>query len=142
MSDPATGPGQSVLTSGARSDSICVTRADLRNPAESDALVQLLDAYARDPIGEGQGLCPSTRRRLVPALRAFPGALVLLAWQAQCPVGLAVCFPSFSTFRAAPVLNVHDLAVIPSARRLGVGSRLLAAIEEEGYTVTGSKTGD
>lgn len=95
------------------------------------AVVDLLDAYARDPLGAGTALSVSIRQRLIEGLRAFPGALILLAWQRDRPVGLAVCFPSFSTFRAAPVLNIHDLAVMPSARRLGVATRLLAAVEDE-----------
>ena len=45
------------------------------------------------------------------------------------PAGIAVCFFGFSTFRARPLLNVHDLAVMPKYRRQGVGSALLRECE-------------
>jgi ribosomal protein S18 acetylase RimI-like enzyme len=35
----------------------------------------------------------------------------------------------YSTFRARPLLNLHDLAVQPEARERGVGGALLAAVE-------------
>jgi GNAT superfamily N-acetyltransferase len=109
----------------------CVRPADLNEPSEARAVLDLLDAYARDPMGDRTGLPPSTRERLIPALKGFRGGLVLLAWQGRRPVGVCVCFPGLSTFRAAPVINIHDLAVLPDARRLGVASRLLRAVEDE-----------
>jgi ribosomal protein S18 acetylase RimI-like enzyme len=41
-----------------------------------------------------------------------------------------VCFFGLSTFRARPLLNVHDLAVLPQHRGKGVGRALLGAAEE------------
>jgi ribosomal protein S18 acetylase RimI-like enzyme len=64
-------------------------------------------------------------------LEAVPHHLVLLAFVDEGPVGLAICFQGFSTFLAQPLLNVHDLAVLPEARGRGVGDALLAAIEAE-----------
>jgi len=40
-----------------------------------------------------------------------------------------VCFRGFSTFAAAPLINVHDLAVVPGFRGQGIGRRLLEAVE-------------
>jgi GNAT superfamily N-acetyltransferase len=82
-------------------------------------------------MGDGAALPEATRQRLVPALRKFPGVLILLAWDGEHPVGTAVCFTGFSTFRARPLINIHDLAVLPSHRRLGVGTRLLEAVANE-----------
>jgi ribosomal protein S18 acetylase RimI-like enzyme len=42
---------------------------------------------------------------------------------------VAVCFLGFSTFAARPLLNVHDLAVLPECRGKGVGRALLEAAE-------------
>ena len=110
---------------------IQIRPADLDCPEEAEAVVALLDAYAADPMGSGEPLARDVRNRLVPALRQVPGHLVLLAFARQHAVGLAVCFQGFSTFRARPLLNIHDLAVLPDHRRRGVATALLAAVEAQ-----------
>jgi ribosomal protein S18 acetylase RimI-like enzyme len=64
-------------------------------------------------------------------LAQVPGAFSLIARVAGEPVGLAICFTGFSTFAAAPLVNIHDLAVLPAHRGRGIGRALLAAIEAE-----------
>jgi len=44
------------------------------------------------------------------------------------PVGFALYFFTYSTFRARPTLYLEDLFVVPAARRQGVGTRLLGAL--------------
>jgi GNAT superfamily N-acetyltransferase len=110
--------------------SIEIHEANLADPRDAEALLDVLDSYARDPMGGGVALAPDVRRRLVPALREQSQALILLAREAQQPIGLATCFFGFSTFAARPLLNVHDLAVLPEFRGRGVGRALLAAAEE------------
>jgi ribosomal protein S18 acetylase RimI-like enzyme len=107
-----------------------IVEADLANPRHAAAVVAVLDTYASDPVGGGKPLAPDVRQRLVPALREQPTALVLLAFDGDEPVGIAACFFGFSTFKARPLLNIHDLAVIPSHRGKGVGPALLRAAEE------------
>jgi ribosomal protein S18 acetylase RimI-like enzyme len=62
-------------------------------------------------------------------LVAFPGAVSLLATVDGKPVGLLNAFLGFSTFKARPLMNVHDIAVMPQWRAQGVGQALLQAIE-------------
>ena len=47
---------------------IRVVRADYANLAHAAALVALLDAYALDPMGGGEGLTDFAKAALVPAL--------------------------------------------------------------------------
>lgn len=108
---------------------IDIITANLSDPAHALALLTVLDAYAADPMGAGHRLAPEVRQRLIPALRVLPGAYQLLALAGDEPVGAAVCFTGFSTFRAMPLTNIHDLAVLPGWRRQGVGGRLLARVE-------------
>jgi len=111
-------------------DRVEVVDADLGDVAHARAIVDVLDSYASDPIGGGAPLRADVRERLVPALRKHPGSCVLLALAASAePVGIAICFLGFSTFEARPLLNLHDLAVIPDARGRGIGRALLHAVE-------------
>jgi ribosomal protein S18 acetylase RimI-like enzyme len=109
-----------------------ITTTNLGSPADTAALVEVLDTYARDPMGGGKALSGEVCARLVPDLRArvlSGDAVVLIARRGGQPVGVAVCFTSYSTFSARPVLNLHDLAVVPEARGQGVGRALLSAVE-------------
>ena len=109
---------------------LLVREADFAAARDAAAIVDVLDSYASDPVGGGQPLRAEVRKRLVPALREHATALVLLAFAAERPVGIAVCFYGFSTFEAKPLLNIHDLAVIPEYRGKGVGHALLRAAED------------
>lgn len=82
-------------------------------------------------MGGGAPLREDVRARLGADLgeRAAGGAaVVLLALAGGAAVGVAVCFAGYSTFRARPLLNLHDLAVLPGARGRGVGEALLAGV--------------
>ncbi len=107
-----------------------IREANLADAAEAAGFLAVLDSYAADEMGGTAPLDPDVRQRLVPALREQPGALVLLAFEAEQVVGLATCFFGFSTFAARPLLNVHDLAVLPAFRGRGVGRALLNAAAE------------
>lgn len=104
-------------------------RVNYRDAADRSALLQLLDQYARDPMGGGIALDPAVHTRLCDDLARQPGAVSFIAWQGPTAVGLINCFTGYSTFKAQPLLNVHDIAVAPDARGQGVGQALLAAAE-------------
>ena len=108
---------------------IQITEADLSRTAHQKAVLALIDAYARDPIGDGRPLADDVRERLIPGLQKHPTALIFLAWKDAQPVGIAVCFYGFSTFAARPLINIHDFAVLPGLRGHGIGKRLLKAVE-------------
>lgn len=110
---------------------VTITHADFADPADGAAVVAVLDAYARDPMGGGKPLPADVRERLVPAMARVPGAFALLARVEGEAVGLATCFMGFSTFAAAPLVNIHDVSVIPSHRGRGVARALFAAVEDE-----------
>ncbi len=108
---------------------LVIREADLAAAGDAAAIVTVLDSYASDPAGGGGPLSPEVRGQLVPALRAHPTALVLLAFVGSEPAGIAVGFFGLSTFQARPLLNIHDLAVIPAYRGKGVGRALLQEAE-------------
>lgn len=123
-------PGR--MSSGA---SLRVCRADYANPIHADALVSLLDAYAGDPMGGGEPLSEFAKLNLVAALAARPQAFSVLAFDAVDgtsrvrPIGLVNCIEGFSTFACQPLVNVHDVAVLPEYRGQRVAEKMLALAE-------------
>ena len=109
---------------------ITTLRADYADPAHAAALVLLLDAYASDPAGGGQGLSAFAKANLVPGLAARPQAYSVLAFDGEQPVGLVNCIEGFSTFACKPLVNVHDVAVLASHRGRGVAEQMLALAEQ------------
>jgi GNAT superfamily N-acetyltransferase len=57
-----------------------------------------------------------------------PAAEVLLAEVDGRPVGFALFFPTFSTFRGQPGLYLEDIFVRPEHRGRGIGKALLSTI--------------
>ena len=112
-------------------ESVRIIEADLDRPEHHRAVVELLNAYAADPMGNGAPLSAEVRRELIPGLRRHPTTVIFLAWQRDEAVGIAVCFRGFSTFQAKPLINIHDLAVLPVCRGQGVGRQLLEAVERK-----------
>src|SRR6187399_1620498 len=112
-----------------------VVDADLARSEHQHAIVELLNAYSRDPMGNGNPLPAEVRRDLIRGLREHPTTLVFLAYVGGVPAGLAICFRGFSTFAARPLINIHDLAVLPEQRGLGIGRLLLDAIADKGRSL-------
>ena len=107
-----------------------VREADFDDERDTNGFIAVLDSYASSAVGGGRALSRDVRERVVPMLRQHPTALVLLALVDDERVGIAVCFYGLSTFRARPLLNIHDLAVLPAYQGKGVGPALLEAAEE------------
>ncbi len=120
----------SVYDDAKRSDERAHSPADLADARDAESVVMLLNAYATELVGGGTPLPPHVRQQLIAGLNNVPRALTLLAFVDDAPVGIAVCFVGFSTFRAQPLLNVHDLAVLPGYRRNGIARALLQAAED------------
>jgi ribosomal protein S18 acetylase RimI-like enzyme len=108
-----------------------IIEADLDRAEHQQAVIELIDAYAADPMGNGRPLSADVRRDLIGGLRQHPTTLIFLAWQDGRAIGIAVCFLGFSTFHARPLINIHDLAVLPDCRGQGIGRRLLDAVAEK-----------
>jgi GNAT superfamily N-acetyltransferase len=86
------------------------------------ALIRELAAYERLA-----GEAVATEADLAMALFGErPFAEVVLACRDAAPLGYALFFHNFSSFRSKPGLYVEDLFVRPAARGHGVGRRLFA----------------
>ncbi len=111
-------------------DSLVICATDLTQPQHAVAWLDLLDHYARDPMGGGDGLSDYAKLNLVHTIREVPGFHGALAWLDGEAVGLIDCFAGFSTFAAKPLLNVHDIVVHASRRGQGIGQALLVWAEQ------------
>jgi ribosomal protein S18 acetylase RimI-like enzyme len=110
---------------------IRIVEADLSLAQHKEAVLAMVDAYSRDPMGNGKPLDSDVRAQLIRGLQEHPTTLIYLAFDEDNPVGAAVCFIGFSTFAAKPLINVHDFVVLPAVRGKGVGRRLLEAVEKK-----------
>jgi len=106
-----------------------LARVRYDDPAHAAALVDLLDAYARDPAGGGEPLSDFARANLVDELAARPFIFSVLAFDDDTPVGLVNAIEGFSTFACRPLVNVHDVVVLPSHRGRGIAAQLFAEVE-------------
>ncbi len=109
--------------------------ADLDLPAHQQAIISLLDMYCRDEFGSGKPLSDATKSGLIEGLKQARGICFLAETGSPTDtrefIGFALCLPSFSSFRAMPIINIHDIAVAPGHRGKGVGRALLQGVEEE-----------
>ncbi len=110
------------------SEAVIVT-VDLDRSEHQQAVLAMTAAYALDPMGNGGPLPHDVLERLVPGLRSHPTTLIFLAYVGDVAVGIATCFLGFSTFAARPLINIHDLSVLPEYRGRGIGKALLHAVE-------------
>ena len=113
-----------------------VCRADYANATHAAALLSLLDAYARDPMGGAEPLSEFAKTNLIAALVERPQAFSVLAFgdagigAGETPVGLVNCIEGFSTFACRPLVNVHDIAVLSAYRGQRVAQKMLQLVQE------------
>ncbi|WP_370592130.1 GNAT family N-acetyltransferase [Reinekea sp. G2M2-21] len=110
---------------------INIQRVDYHNPRQAADLVAMLNAYAQDEMGGGSPLKAQVQETLAAEMAKFPGAFSFVCYVDDQPVGLANCFMAFSTFKAKPIVNIHDIAVFSTHRGLGLSQKLLQAVEDE-----------
>ena len=110
---------------------INIIEADFSNENHRKAILKILNTYAKDPMGMNMPLDDEVKNSLIQKLSQFPLAVSLIAFDGDQPAGIANCFYGFSTFSAKKILNIHDLAVSPSYRRMGIGRKLICAVEKK-----------
>lgn len=107
-----------------------IVRADLSNQSHADAIIYLLNEYARDIMGGGEDLSSFVKTNLISALQKRQGVHIVLAFIEDKPAGLANCFEGFSTFACKPLLNIHDITVTPEFRGRGLSKKIMAKVED------------
>ena len=114
----------------------------LDSKSDREAFRELLDHYARQDTGAGQALSHEVLACVAERFAAHPNTLLFLAEQLPAVqqsvpgpsnsriVGMATCIGGFSTFRAQPLINIHDLIVHGDYQRQGIGGQLIQAVRQ------------
>lgn len=108
-----------------------IVEVDLSNKKHADAVLTVTNRYAKDPMGRGASLSDSTQRTLITELKKIPMYIGFVAFIDGKPAGLANCFYTLSSFKAAPVINIHDLIVMPDYRSMGIGKALIGTVTKK-----------
>ncbi len=107
-----------------------IVKADLSVENHGNAIVRLMDEYARDPMGGGKRLSDYARINLISKLSRLNNCHIVLAFVDRQPAGLVNCFEGFSTFACQPLLNIHDVIVSANYRGKGLSKLMLVAVEQ------------
>jgi ribosomal protein S18 acetylase RimI-like enzyme len=110
--------------------SIEIISADLALCDHANAIISLMDEYAQDPMGGGQGLSNYAKTHLISELAQRKTAYAILAFVDSNPAGLLICLEGFSTFACQPLLNIHDAIVSVAYRGRGLSKLMLQAAEK------------
>lgn len=111
---------------------IYITPVDFSSPQHQVDFWKLLNMYATDLMGGGNPIDARLQQKLFTDLQSSPIAYSFLAYdENKLPVGLLNSFLGYSTFNAAPLLNIHDLVVHPEYRGKGIAKQLMRAAENQ-----------
>lgn len=106
-----------------------ISEANLQDPADRNAIIQLNQAFAHDG---GIQLAPEQPAALDTLLATHPTIFAFLAWDEEHEtIGYALCHFTISSFAGVPAANVHDLYVVPGARGTGVAQALMEQFESK-----------
>ena len=108
-----------------------VRLADYNSLRDGQAIIGLLDQYARDPMGGAQPLSNKVRDNLMSELQHIAGAFTVLCFIERRAIGLVNCFQGFSTFKCQPLINIHDVVVHHDFRGQGLSLRMLNHVQHE-----------
>lgn len=103
--------------------------ADLTNERHAADFMNVLAAYAEDPMGGGGPLSEYTLQNLIPKLKEVKNHILVLCYVDQEIAGICNCFIGFSSFKAKPLINIHDFAILPIFRGKGLSKPMLDKIE-------------
>jgi ribosomal protein S18 acetylase RimI-like enzyme len=107
-----------------------ITPVDYFNTRHAQDLTQLLNEYAQDAMGGQQALSESAQKNLCKTLAKMNTAHSFICYVDNQAAGLINCFEGFSTFKAKPLLNIHDVYINSKYRGLGISQKLLNTVEE------------
>ena len=128
-----------MITETKVSEEVKIIKADLDNPKHAADIVNIVDLFAKDPMGQDEGLSEEVRVDMIAEMKKIPTTMTYIAYLEEKVLGIVTCFIGYSTFTASKTFKIHDVAVHPDARGMGVGTKLLDAVQDEAKKMGCSK---
>lgn len=97
---------------------------------DQQALFTLMNAYMMDKMGIEEELSSEHFKQILIGLQQQCNYRGIVVTKDDEAVGLANCFVNFSTFKAKPLLNIHDFIILPKYRELGIGRYLMQSVKQ------------
>ena len=107
---------------------LSILQVDLQNELHCAQVIKLLNDYMNDPMGNNAPTDESLAPQIIAGLQSYPGYLGFFVLSGDQFAGLSNCNQNFSTFKAKPILNIHDFIVAPEFRTIGAGHFLMRGI--------------
>jgi len=104
--------------------------ADLNNEQHVSDFMHVLGDYAEDPMGGGAPLSDYAKQNLIALLKSVDNNTIVLCYVSGKIAGIANCVFTISSFKAKPVLNIHDFAISPEFRGRGLSKSMLDRVEQ------------
>ncbi len=112
-------------------------QVDLNNEEHCSALLQLLNDYMLDEMGVGAPIPEDLGPKILSGLKNHAAYIGFFVCVGDDFAALTNCNLNFSTWKAKPLINIHDFIVSPKFRKQGIGLFLLNEIAryalEKGY---------
>ncbi len=107
-----------------------IVRVNLNDWDHCQALIRLMNDYMQDEMGIGESMPKELGAQIIAGLKRHDAYLGFFVCIENEYVALANCNLNYSTWKAKPLINIHDFIVSPAHRQKGVGLFLLKFIEE------------
>lgn len=107
-----------------------IIRVDLNNKIHCSALLQLLNEYMLDDMGIGESMPEELGPKIISGLKSHSAYVGFFVCIGNDFAALANCNLNYSTWKAMPLINIHDFVVSSKFRKRGVGMFLLNKIAE------------
>ena len=130
-STAGSGTGPETESSSETASKIEIFEANLDLTLHSQAVLDLINAYSADPMGDGTPLSPEIQKGIISGLSQHPSIIIFLAFKDLRAVGIVSCFKGFSTFQAKPQMHIDDFFLQPEFRGQNIAKQLLASVNKK-----------
>jgi ribosomal protein S18 acetylase RimI-like enzyme len=110
--------------------------ANYANSFDVNECAHLLNEYSKSEFGASKDVSEFCRRNITKEMRKMCAndvcfSVLAIQNRSGACVGLINCFMAFSTFQCRPIVNVHDVFVVPNCRGMNITGKMMRVVEDE-----------